>query len=154
MEPPRWTIRPVGPTDADLVAAHGCYLAGDAPRRPTYAALVEPRIRSGTYLGWFAVNGEQVLGGAGAVLLDWGPTRANPCGVMARVVNVFTAEPYRGQGIARDLLQTVLAACEAKGVREFNLGATAAGQKIYSALGFEPYAAEMRRRLPSSPQRI
>ncbi|MBH9578102.1 GNAT family N-acetyltransferase [Inhella proteolytica] len=131
------------------MAAHGCHLDADAERRPLYAAWVGPRIFSGTYLGWFAVEGETVLGGAGAVLLDWGPTRANPGGVMARIVNVFTTESHRGKGIARQLLQAVLADCEARGVREFNLGASAAGRGIYRGLGFEPYEAEMRRRCAS-----
>lgn len=146
MELSPWTLRPVGPADGDQVAAHGCFLEADAARRPLYAAWVGQRISAGSYVGWFAVRGDQVLGGAGAVLLDWGPTRTNPGGVMARIVNVFTSSAHRGQGIARQLLRAVLTDCEAKGVREFNLGATAAGQELYRALGFEPYQAEMRRR--------
>ncbi len=67
---------------------------------------------------------------------------------MARIVNVFTSETQRGRGIARQLLQAVLADCEARGVREFSLGASAAGRSIYRELGFETYEAEMRRRCP------
>jgi len=150
MELSRCTYRPVGPADADQVAAHGCFLDVDAFRRPLYSAWVGHRIESGSYVGWLAVDGEQVLGGAGAILLDWGPTRANPGGVMARIVNVFTAEQFRGRGIARELLQAVLTTCEARGVREFNLGATPAGRRLYTSLGFEVYEAEMRRRCPTT----
>ena len=97
-----------------------------------------------------AVDGDVVVGGAGAVLLDWGPTRANPGGRMARVVNVFTAENWRRRGIARALLQEVLRRCEDLGVREFNLGATEAGRQLYRSLGFSEYPAEMRRRVDAS----
>ncbi|MDR7270515.1 GNAT superfamily N-acetyltransferase [Pelomonas saccharophila] len=142
-----WSLRPVRADDAAQVAAHGCYRDDDAARRPGYAAWVCPRIQAGLYVGWFAVQGDAVVGGAGAVLLDWGPTRANPGGQMARIVNVFTVDALRGCGIARELLQAVLRQCEERGVREFNLGATQQARGLYRSLGFEDYAAEMRRRV-------
>jgi GNAT superfamily N-acetyltransferase len=92
-------------------------------RQAGYAAWMEPRIESGAYIGWFAVAQGRVVGGAGAVLLDWGPTRANQCGVMARMVNVFTDDSWRRRGVARSLLNRVLVQCEDLGVREFDLGA-------------------------------
>lgn len=146
-----WNLRAVDAADAERVAMHGCYRADDAARRPIYATWVRPRIEAGTYIGCFAVDGGRVIGGAGAVLLDWGPTRANPGGQMARIVNVFTDEPQRGRGIARALLGAVIERCEAAGVREFNLGATPDGRALYRSLGFEDYPAEMRRRAPARP---
>lgn len=78
-------------------------------------------------------------------------TRANPDGQMARIVNVFTDADCRGMGIARTLIVDVMARCEALGVREFNLGASAEGRALYAALGFEAYPAEMRRRVSGAP---
>src|SRR4051812_7355817 len=117
---PAWSIRRASPEDARHVAAHGAYQAGDESRRQGYETWVGPRIESGAYAGWLAVSGEQVVGGAGAVLLDWGPTRSNPCGTMARVVNVFTVPEWRRRGVARSLLRLVCDHCEALGIREFN----------------------------------
>jgi GNAT superfamily N-acetyltransferase len=108
---------------------------------------VRPRIERGRYIGWFAIDEDVVVAGAGAVLLDWGPTRANPGGEMARIVNVFTEEAFRGKGIARDLLEAVVHQCETVGVREFNLAATPQGRDLYRSLGFVDYPAEMRRRV-------
>lgn len=88
-----------------------------------------------------------VLGGAGAILLDWGPTRANPGGLMARIVNVYTEQSYRGRGVATELVQAVMSHCEALGVREFNLAATPQAEALYRSLGFETYVHEMRRRV-------
>lgn len=143
-----WSLRQVRSSDADRVAAHSQY--NEAPgseRHILYANWVRPRIESGRYVGWFAVDGDQVIGGAGAILLDWGPTRANPGGVMARVNNVFTEGGWRRRGVSRALLLSVFGQCEAMGVREFNLGATPAAKPLYCALGFESYPAEMRRRV-------
>ena len=144
-----WAKRRVTPSDAAEVAAHGDYLDEGSAKRLRHAAWVGSRIAAGTYLGWLATVDGEVVGGAGAVLLDWGPTRANPCGTMARIVNVYTAPGWRGQGIARALLGAVLAECEDQGIREFNLAASADGRRLYSALGFESYPAEMRRRSTS-----
>lgn len=141
-----WSLRPVLAADAGQVAAHGCHRDEDAARRPGYAAWVGPRIEAGRYVGWFAEAGGEVVAGAGAVLLDWGPTRANPGGQMARIANVFTVPALRGRGLARELLQAVMRQCEAQGVREFNLGATPEGRGLYRSLGFVDYPAEMRRR--------
>jgi GNAT superfamily N-acetyltransferase len=143
-----WTLRRVLPSDAPQVAAHACFREADAGRRVAYAEWVKPRIGSGRYLGVFAMDKDAVIAGAGAVLLDWGPTRANPNGQMARVANVFTAETHRRQGVARSLMAQLLQQCEALGVREFNLATTPDGRALYQALGFEDYPAEMRRRVP------
>ena len=112
-----------------------------------YAAWVHPRIDSEKYVGMLAVSDGEVVGGAGVVLLDWDPTRANPDGVMGRLVAVYTSCAFRRQGVARALVKSVLDRCEQLGVREFNLGATTEGKGLYLELGFVSYPAEMRRRL-------
>lgn len=140
-----WTLRRVIPSDADMVAAHGCFRPEDAERRPAYAQWVKPKIGTGTYLGWFAVEDGVVVGGAGVVLLDWGPTRSNPGGQMARITNVFSAESHRRQGISKALVATLLDHLDAQGIGEVRLGATEPAREMYRSLGFTEYAAEMRR---------
>jgi GNAT superfamily N-acetyltransferase len=142
-----WTLRRVAPSDADQVAAHGAFREDDAERRPAYSAWVKPRIGAGTYLGWFAVDGGEVVAGAGVVLLDWGPTRNNPVGQMARITNVFTADTHRRQGISRSLVTTALDHLKSLGIQEVRLGATDEARELYLSLGFAPYPAEMRRKL-------
>jgi GNAT superfamily N-acetyltransferase len=143
-----WALRRVVASDAEQVAAHGQWNeAPNSPRRIAYADWVRPRIEAGSYVGWFAMHGDLVVAGAGAVLLDWGPTRANPGGVMARVNNVFTDAQWRRRGAARAVLTCLLEHCESLGVREFNLAATGQARELYGSLGFEGYPAEMRRRV-------
>lgn len=146
-----WAVRRALPSDAEQIAAHACYREEDAARRAGYAEWVRPRIGSRRYIGFFAMHEGRVIGGAGVVLLDWGPTRANPAGQMGRVANVFTDAALRGRGIATDLVARAMAACEALGVREFNLGATPEGKGLYRSLGFVEYPAEMRRCVTPAP---
>ncbi len=147
-----WTTRPATPDDADRVAFHALPDAVSAGEDlANFAAWIRPRIASRQYVGWLAIADDAtgaVIAGAGAMLLDWGPTRANPGGCMARVNHVFTQPAWRRRGIARRLLQSVLADCEALGVREFCLGARPDARGLYESLGFVAYPQEMRRRVP------
>lgn len=145
-----WDERRALPGDAELVAFHACPREEDEGRRGAYATWVKPRIGAGRYIGLLAVHQQEVIGGAGLVLLDWGPTRSNSGGLMGRIVNVYTLEAFRGRGVARSLLTGLLALGEAQGIQEFNLGATPDGRGLYRSLGFVEYDAEMRRRVPAS----
>jgi len=141
------TERPVLPSDADLIATHACYREENAHRRAGCADWLVPRIDAGRYVGLLAIHHGTVIGGTRVVLLDRGPTRANPGGLMGRVANVFVDPQHRGQGIARSLVAKLMARCESLGVREFNLGVTPEGLARYRSLGFVDYPAEMRRRI-------
>ena len=146
-----WELRPVTAADASQIAVHGHFAMPDLERQARYAAWVAPRIETGSYIGWFAVHEGRVIGGAGAVLLDWGPTRSNASGCMARIANVYIEDCWRRRGVARALLNQVLAQCESRGIGEFNLGTTPVARSLYESLGFESYPAEMRRRVAAQP---
>lgn len=143
-----WTLRRAVSSDSMTIANHACYRPEDASLRQPYADWVRVRIDSEQYVGMLAVSDGEVVGGAGVVLLDWGPTRANPGGVMGRLVAVYTSCAFRRQGVARAFVKSLLDRCEQLGVREFNLGATTEGKGLYLELGFVSYPAEMRRRVP------
>ena len=65
-------------------------------------------------------------------------------------MNVFTDEDWRRQGIARALVQEVVAACSERGIGVYSLAASADGDRMYRSLGFMPYANEMILRRKSS----
>jgi GNAT superfamily N-acetyltransferase len=57
----------------------------------------------------------------------------------ANLVDVFVLPEYRGQGLARQLLESVLAHPQLQGLRRFTL-ATADAHGLYSKFGFTPLA--------------
>ena len=140
---PGWTIREARAGDSLLIATHRYYRHEPQADVDAYADWLAPRIERGSYVGFIAVRDGRPIAGAGAVLLDWGPTRGEPGGTRARIVNVFTEAAHRRQGLAGALLDRVMAACDAQGIRVFNLAASSDGAPIYRALGFVPYENEM-----------
>lgn len=65
------------------------------------------------------------------------PTLGHPTGKRAHIMNVYTAEGYRRQGIAKQLMLALHVEAEARGVTEITLDATDEGRKLYSALGYQ-----------------
>jgi GNAT superfamily N-acetyltransferase len=115
-----WLTRPVTQHDASTIAQHRFFNPQEDPGDlASYARWVDTRIGAGSYIGSLAeVNGE-VIGGAGATLLDWGPTRGGRGPIKARIVNVYTMPSWRGRGVSRCLVEHVLARCQAMGIGDF-----------------------------------
>jgi GNAT superfamily N-acetyltransferase len=142
-----WLTRPVTQHDASTIAQHRFFNPQEDPGDlASYARWVDTRIGAGSYIGSVAeVNGE-VIGGAGATLLDWGPTRGGRGPIKARIVNVYTMPSWRGRGVSRCLVEHVLARCQAMGIGDFCLSHTAASRHLYASLGFVTSDVEMFRR--------
>ena len=66
------------------------------------------------------------------------PTLGHPTGKRAHLMNVYTAQGYRRQGIARRLVLALHQEAAARGVTEITLDATDEGRKLYTALGYRP----------------
>lgn len=112
-----------------------------------YADWVPGKVQAGEYLGLLVLCGEDVVAGAGLVLLDWGPGRGSPNPLRARLVNVWTHQDYRRQGLARRLVSDLLAQAKAQGIGTVSLGSTKMALPLYESLGFKPYPHEMLLKL-------
>jgi GNAT superfamily N-acetyltransferase len=138
-----WTTRPVRADDAANIARHRYFDAGTKEDLVAYERWVATRIERGTYTGVLAEVEGSVVAGAGAVMLDWGPTRGEPTGLRARIVNVYTDPAWHRRGIARSLVQEVMRRCQKRDVKTFGLAATDESAGLYRLLGFAPYPQEM-----------
>jgi GNAT superfamily N-acetyltransferase len=142
-----WLIRPVTPNDASTIARHRFFQPQeDSDDLAAYARWVAPRIAEHGYIGAMAEIDGEVIGGAGATLLDWGPTRGRQGPMKARIVNVYTMPSWRCKGVSRCLVEHVLARCKAMGIGDFCLSCTAASKHLYASLGFVSSEVEMYRR--------
>jgi GNAT superfamily N-acetyltransferase len=121
---------------------------GNPEANDAYAGLFPPFARrmmtEGFYHQWMVdtESGETVAGGA-VYIVPWlgGPHDLRQQRVF--IVNVFTEPAYRRRGIARRLMETMLAWCRDQGYRQVRLYASDMGRPLYAAMGFEP-THEMR----------
>lgn len=89
--------------------------------------LGEPETAPGLAV-WVKVHDDVAVACAYTVLHD------GDCGIYA----VGTLPQWRGQGLARALVEHVLADAERRGARTATLQSTRMGQHLYESLGFEP----------------
>lgn len=98
---------------------------------------VRERLADGTYLAWFAEDGDRVVAGLGVWLKPIHPGLRSDRLDVPYVLNVFTEPDYRGRGLARLLMGEVLAWAEAYGHPVVELHASDDGRHLYETLGFQ-----------------
>jgi GNAT superfamily N-acetyltransferase len=161
-----FTVRQAGINDAAIIAGHRVAMFRDMGEVPTDAlaarllststAALAALLREGSYVGWLAIDGsDRVIAGAGAHIKPQLPRISHDgvrvaTGTVPLVVNVYTEPVWRGKGVARSLMNTLMKWAQAQGFDRVILHASADGRALYLSLGFVP-TNEMRWS-PSHPR--
>jgi GNAT superfamily N-acetyltransferase len=100
----------------------------------------------GSFRAWLASSGNRVVAGGAIIISPW---PAHPYDLECRratILNVYTYLEFRRCGIARRLMQAMIAWCAGEGFARVALHASDDGRHLYESLGFEP-SNEMRLKL-------
>ena len=115
-------------------------------------AYFEKYMRSGELIEWVAEEqgasneeGGRIIATAGVMFMDFPPSFTNRTGRTGYVCNVYTADEYRGQGIAGQLLEKVEEEAKARGITKMLLHASEAGRKAYLKSGYFDVDYEMEK---------
>ena len=145
-------IRQAIVADVDVILHHRRSMFADmgdgseAEREAMVSAarpFIEVAIRDGSYRGWLMEVGGRVVAGGGVAVVGYQPTPLDPVPRRAFVVNMYTEPEYRRRGVARQVLETIVAWCREQGFAAVLLHASDAGRPLYQELGFRP-TNEMR----------
>ena len=107
------------------------------------SSYLKTAMADGSFRAWLAVDDARVVAGGAVVISPW---PAHPYDLQCRratILNVYTDPEYRRRGIARQLMQTMIAWCKREGFPRVTLHASDDGRALYESLGFEP-SNEMR----------
>jgi ribosomal protein S18 acetylase RimI-like enzyme len=148
-----YTVRRAAPAEAPIITSQRRAMfedmgQADAARLDAMDAAFEPwvaeRLAAGTYIGWLAEGADgAVVAGAGLWVMDWPPHQLGQEARRGNILNVYVAPDHRRRGLARRLMDVVLAYCRADGLEVVVLHARDQGRPLYQALGFTP-TNEMR----------
>jgi GNAT superfamily N-acetyltransferase len=148
-----YSIRTATTTDAAVVAHHRAamfrdmHVVEDVAVPALEAASRDHLTRAlaaGDYLGWVVEKNGEIVAGGGLVLRRLLPRPgALQGGQEAYVLNVYTEPEHRRRGLARQLMQVILAWCEARHIARITLHASDDGRPLYDSIGFVP-TNEMR----------
>jgi GNAT superfamily N-acetyltransferase len=152
-----YLIRPATAADAAVIAHHraamfrdmGMLADGDGPALQAAShAYLTAALASGTYLGWVVEAQRQVVAGGGVLVRRLLPRPGSlEGGQDAYVLNLYTEPEHRRRGLARHLMQAILAWCRGRRISRISLHASDDGRPLYEALGFAP-TNEMRLEVP------
>ena len=148
-------IRPATPDDIPELLRHrrGMYEDmgyNDAGTLSVMVSTCKPYLASalanGTLHGWLACAGEKVVAGGVVLVSPWPSQPYDGQCRRATILNMYTDPPFRRQGIARRLMQTMIDWCRKEGFVHVTLHASDKGRPLYDSLGFE-VTNEMRLNL-------
>ncbi len=148
-------IRRAVPDDAPVLARHRASMFHDmgsvaesavVPLRDASEPLLRDWLCAGDYAGWIAAPAAEpsrIVAGAGVHLRPLLPRPDDDgerllSGREGIVLNVFVEPSHRRQGIARRLMEAILAWAPSAGIVRLVLHASKDGRPLYEAMGFAP----------------
>ena len=154
--PEGFTVRRADVTDIDTLVAqrHAMFREVHHSEEATlnsmsanFRAWALQHMNAGDYLAWLAESPDgSIAAGAALWLMDWPPHVIGKSSRRGNIVNVYTGDKFRRLGLARAMMETVLAWCRENGVDIVILHASPFGRSLYESLGFKP-TNEMRLQL-------
>jgi GNAT superfamily N-acetyltransferase len=106
-----------------------------------YAEATRDELIRGTHRAWLAEADGEPVGCALLVVWTMPPNFTSSRRTRGFVSNVYTRPTYRRRGIARHLMELLVAWARAEGVGRLILWSSAEGRPLYKALGFTPSRA-------------
>ena len=91
---------------------------------------------NGDQITVLAIDNGEVIGCASMSFMRIMPTFSHPTGRRAHLMNVYTRNTYRRQGIARKMVNMLIDETWKRGATEISLDATTMGRPLYESLGF------------------
>ncbi len=154
------TLRNATKDDISLLAQHRRWMFEDIRRldgkasdpvlmqrlEELYCAYAAAQL-GGSLFAWIIEDGGKPVASASLSLLEgYPPNPNNLSGLNPLLHGVYTLPAYRRQGLARQLVETIIAFARERGLPFIKLNASQEGRSVYAALGFVE-ASEMRLRL-------
>jgi GNAT superfamily N-acetyltransferase len=100
------------------------------------AEYLTKAIPEGSFRSWLACDGGKVVAGGAVVIVPWLSHAYDLECRRATILNVYTDPEYRRRGIARQIMQTMIAWCQQQGFARITLHASEHGRHLYESLGF------------------
>jgi GNAT superfamily N-acetyltransferase len=117
--------------------------AGLDAMEAAYAVLLRYEIPAGSTRAWVIDDGDYVAASGALKFTDWLPRPDGQRRGLVYVHSVYTVPEYRRRGLARQILNAMIAYCRDNGWPRITLHASDLGRGLYEDLGFKP-TNEMR----------
>ena len=104
-------------------------------------------VNDGSFVSFIAWRGEMPVGCSGLSVVALPPAYGDLSGKKGYITNMYTRKEFRGQGIARKLLDRLKLFAAEAGCSTLALNASDAGYPVYKKYGFEDVSGEMKLKI-------
>jgi len=102
------------------------------------APYFEGAITANRFHAWLAeAEDGRAVGGGAVVVTEHPPSAHEPYPRRAHVLNIYVEPAHRRRGVARRVMDAILAWCREEGFVRVTLNASRQGRPLYEKLGFE-----------------
>ena len=106
------------------------------------------KMQSGELVEWVAEDDTgRIIATAAVLFIEFPPGFTNPTGKKGYITNMYTADEYRGQGIAGLLLMKIERESKERGITNLMLHASEMGRKAYVKSGFRERQVVMEKKI-------
>lgn len=96
------------------------------------------------HVAYLVFDGETFICCGGVSFYQVMPNYKNPSGRKAYIMNMYTAQAYRGRGVATQVIGLLVKEAHARNIHVITLDATDMGRPVYERCGFVPDAGAMK----------
>ena len=100
------------------------------------ADYLKKAIPEGSFRSWLACEDGRVVAGGAVVIASWPAHAYDLACRRATILNVYTEPDCRRRGIARQIMEAMIAWCKQEGFARVSLHASEQGRPLYESLGF------------------
>ena len=94
-------------------------------------------IPSGGHVAVFAEINGTIVGCGGLCLYQEMPSPDNPSGQCAYLMNIYTRQEYRGQGVGKNVVCWLVGYAKEQGITKIYLETSDCGRALYESIGFQ-----------------
>lgn len=104
---------------------------------------LQKALSNNEFISYIAETNGEAISISGLVLFKRPPYLENLQGIEAYILNMYTVPEYRGNGLARRLLEYCIDESKKSGVKRIWLHASTDGEYLYKKMGFTTKDSEM-----------
>lgn len=97
----------------------------------------EKQLSSDQFVQWIIEKEKSAIATGGIHFISFPPSYSNPTGIRGYILNMYTAPESRGQGLAKQLVERILAEAQERNVHHLFLIASPMGKPLYKKIGFK-----------------
>lgn len=97
----------------------------------------EKQLNSDQFVQWIIEEEKSAIATGGIQFISFPPSYSNPTGIRGYILNMYTAPESRGRGLAKQLVERLLADATERNVHHIFLISSPMGKPLYKKIGFK-----------------